>query len=74
MKYSKGGGGSVQMDKHKGVNGGNIQAMGTSNYFIVHQVVLLGVSDNCVKNVCPVPMNIYIQIPMDWITHPALDL
>ena len=48
MKYSKEGGG-IHRDTHKGGNGGNIQDMGTSNYFIVRQVVLLGVSDNFVK-------------------------
>ena len=37
------------MDTHKGGNGGKIQAMGTSHYFIIHQVVLLGVLDHCVN-------------------------
>ena len=60
MKYSNEGE-EIHRDTHKGGNGGNIQAMGTSNYFIVRQVVLLDVSDNCVKkpNLCPVTMNIY---------------
>ena len=51
------------MDMHKRDNGENIQAMGTSHYFIVRQVVLLGVSDHCVKktNICSVPMNIDIS-------------
>ena len=40
------------MDTHKEGDGGKIQAMGTSHYFIVHQVALLGVSDNCVKKNC----------------------
>ena len=46
----------------KGVNGGKIQAMGTSNYFIARKPALLVVSYHCVKkpNICPVPMNIYI--------------
>ena len=50
------------MDTHKGYKGGKIQAMGSSNYFILRQVALLGVSDYCVKktlNICLVPMNIY---------------
>ena len=42
-------GGLILRDKHKGGNGGNIQAMGTSNYFIIRQVALLVVSDHCVK-------------------------
>ena len=36
------------MDTYKGFNGGKIQAMGTSHYFIVRQVALLGV-DDCVN-------------------------
>ena len=39
----------IGTDTHKGGNGGKIQAMGTSHYFIVCQVTLLGVSDHCVK-------------------------
>ena len=42
-------GGGVHRDTHKGDNGGNIKAKGNSHYFIVCQVVLLGVSDHCVK-------------------------
>ena len=37
------------MDPHKGGDGGKIQAMGTSYYFIIRQVTLLGVSDHCDK-------------------------
>ena len=50
------------MDNHKGDNSGKIQSMGNSNYFIVRQVELIGVSDYYVKkpNLYPVPMNIYI--------------
>ena len=47
MKYSKGGR-YIHIYMHKGVNCGNIQAMGTYNYFIIRQVALLGVSDQCV--------------------------
>ena len=61
MKLSKGGGG-VTKDPQKGDNDGKIQAMGSYNDFIAHQVTLLGVSDHFVrKNVSPVPMNIYIS-------------
>ena len=51
----------LQMDMHNGGNGGNMQAMVTSNYFIIFQAALLGVSDYCVKklNICPIPMNIH---------------
>ena len=49
------------MDAHKGGNGGNIQAMGTSHSFFIRQVVLLGVSDHCVKKILSlVSMNVYI--------------
>ena len=75
MKYSKGGR-VIHMDMYKGGNGGNIQAMGTSHYFIVRQVALLGVSDHCVKKKQMYALSpwIYIfQSPMDWIPHPALD-
>ena len=50
----------IHRDKHKGVNGGKIQAVGTSHYFIFRKVALLGVSYQCVKkpNVYPVPMDI----------------
>ena len=44
-----GGGGGVQWDLNNGGNGGNIQVMDTSHYFIIHQVSLLGVSDHYVK-------------------------
>ena len=51
----------ILRDTHKGGNGGNIQHMVTSHYFIFCQVALLVVSDHFVKksNVCPVAMNIY---------------
>ena len=39
----------VHIYMFRGVNGVKIQAMGTSNYLIFLQVVLLGVSDHCVK-------------------------
>ena len=58
-----GWGGVIHRDSHKGDNGGKIQAMVTSHYCMVRQVVLLVFSDSCVKKnpkVCPVPMNIYI--------------
>ena len=42
-------GGVIYMDTYKGGNGGKIQAMVTSHYFIFLQVMLLGVSDNFVK-------------------------
>ena len=41
-------GGVVDSDTHKGENCGKIQAMGTSQYFIIRQVALLVVSYNCV--------------------------
>ena len=41
--------GGVHRGTHKGVNGGKIQSIGTSHYFIIRQVALLGVSDHCVK-------------------------
>ena len=70
MKSSKGGSG-IHMNIQKGGNGDNMQALLTSNYFIVRQVVLLGVSDHCVKKTkctpCPVHMNIYFKISMDRI-------
>ena len=59
VKYSKGGG-DTHMDTHKGVNGCKIQAIDNSHYFIVRQVALLGVSNNCVlknPNVHPLPMH-----------------
>ena len=50
MKPSNMCGGSgdvgIHMDAHKGGNGGKIQAMDTSHYFIVRQVMLLGFSDH----------------------------
>ena len=36
------------MYTHKGGNRGKIQVMGTSHYFIIREVTLLGVSYNCV--------------------------
>ena len=48
MKFSKGCRG-IHINNHKGGNGGNIQAMGTSRYFIVPQVGFLGLSDNFVE-------------------------
>ena len=48
MKSSKGLRG-IHGDIHKGVNGGKIKAMVTSHYFIARQVILIGVSDHCVK-------------------------
>ena len=49
--------------------------MFTSNYFIVHQVTLLGVSYHCAKekNPSPVPTNTSLKIPADWIPYPAPD-
>ena len=47
MKSSKGGSG-IHRDMHKGVNCGKIKSTGTSQYFIVRQAVLLGVSDHFV--------------------------
>ena len=61
-----GGGGEIILrDTRKGGNGGNIQSMVTSHYFIFRQIALLVVSDHCVKksNVCPVAMNIYFLKP-----------
>ena len=63
------------MDTYKGVNGGKIQVMGTSHYFIVHNVLLLGVSDHFVlKNASPVPMNIFIlnSYILDYISCTGL--
>ena len=39
----------MHMDIQKGSDGGKIQAMGTSNYFIVRQVALLCVSDHFIS-------------------------
>ena len=39
----------INMDTHKWENGGKIKSKGNYNHFIVRQVALLGVSDNCVK-------------------------
>ena len=47
MKFSKGGG-VINRDAYKGVNGCKIKAMVASHYFIVRQGALLGVSDHCV--------------------------
>ena len=44
-----GAGRGIHSYPHKGENGDKIKAMGTSHYFIICQVVLLGVSDSCVK-------------------------
>ena len=66
----------IHMDTHNRDNDGKIQAMGASNYVIVHQVALLGVSDHCVKKIkrTPCPHEyIYFKSPMDWIPYPALD-
>ena len=68
--------GGVHRDLHKVVNSGNIQAMRTSPYYIVYQVILLGVSDHCVKQnqTYPLSPQLYtFKIPMDWITYPTLD-
>ena len=54
------------------VNDGNIQAMGTANYYIVHQVAFLGVSYHFLdKNVFPVPI-IFLS-PMDCFPYHELD-
>ena len=59
--------GGVHRDTHKGCNGGKIQAMVTSHYFIVRKVVLLGVSYNCGKitkhMTCP---HAYIYFKFIW--------
>ena len=49
MEPSEWGGGSIDSDVQKGVNGDKIQVMGNSHYFIIRQVALLGVSDHVVK-------------------------
>ena len=55
LKCYKGGRG-IHMDIKKGVNDGNIQAMGTSHYFIVIQVAVLGVTGHRVfKKPMPCP-------------------
>ena len=53
---------------YNGVNGGKIQAMGTSDYFIVRQVALLGVSDHCVKQIkrMPCPHDFFSLSPMEY--------
>ena len=55
------------MDTHKRGNGGKIQAMVTSHYFIVCQVALLIISDHCVKKpkhmMCP---HAYIFFKFLW--------
>ena len=50
------GGGGLHMDTHKGVNGGKIQVICASIFFI-YQVALLGVFDHCVKNNQPHPLS-----------------
>ena len=72
MKFSKEGGegggrGFVHRDTNKEGNGGKIKVIGTSHYFIVRQVALLGVSDHCVKNTkcIPCPHEYIYEIPMD---------
>ena len=42
----KGGGRVIHRYPYRGGNGGNIQAMGTSNYFILRQFALLAVLDH----------------------------
>ena len=55
------------MDNHKGDNGVKIQSTGTSHYSIVRKVVLLGVSDNCVKKTKRFPCtNKYIYLKVLW--------
>ena len=69
-------GGVIYMDTYKGGNGGKIQAMVTSHYFIVCQVSFLGVSYHCVKITKLMTCThgyIYIKSTMDWIQYPALD-
>ena len=66
----------LQRDTKKGGDGGKIKSMGTSNYSIICQVTLLGVSDNCVKKnqMYPLSPRIHIfQSPINWIPHSTLD-
>ena len=64
MKYSNEGE-EIHRDTHKGENGGNIQAMGTSRYFIVRQVAQIGVSDHCEKKPMTCPHE-YIYLKFLW--------
>ena len=57
MKPSKVGGWRVHRDLYKGGNGGKIQVIGNSHFFVVSQVALLGVSDHCVKKPQPHPLS-----------------
>ena len=54
MKPSMGKGG-IHRYMHKGGNCGKIQDMGDHHHFIVCKVALLGVSENCVKKIQPLP-------------------
>ena len=49
VKYSTGGGRKYTWILKRGGSGCKIQAIDNSHYFIVLQVALLGVSNNCVK-------------------------
>ena len=73
MNFSKGG--VIHRDTHKGGGGGKIQAMGTYRYFIVLQVLLLGVSYHCIKKYKRMTCTHDLVLsPMEWILYPALDL
>ena len=49
MQTQSRGGRDIHRDTHKGGNGGKIQAMGKSHYFIVRQVAFIDVSDHFVN-------------------------
>ena len=67
MKTSKVRGGGIHRDLHKGGDGSKIQYIGTSNYFIVNQVMLLVVSDHFVKKIKRTPFpHKYIYFKVLW--------
>ena len=58
----------------KGGDGGNIQVMGATTYFVVNEVELIGVSDHCEKKPIPFPPEYILIFSTDWIPFPAPDL
>ena len=65
-------GGGIHRNPHKEGNGDKKKSMGTCNYLTVHKFALIGVSDhfvNTTPNPSTVAMNIYFEIPMDWIPY-----
>ena len=65
--YKLGWGGELHRDLLKGFNSGKIQVIGASRYFVACQVLLIGVSDHCVKkpNHISCPHEYTLKSPMD---------